>query len=34
MNRQKKEKIRSIQSDDELSDSGPEVSDGEDFAEG
>ena len=34
MNRQRKQKIRDIQSDDELSESGPEISDGEDYAEG
>ena len=34
MNRQRKQKIRDIQSDDELSESGPEMSDAEDYAEG
>ena len=34
MNRQRKQKIRDIQSDDELSESGPEISDAEDYAEG
>jgi len=33
MNRQRKQKIRDIQSDDELSESGPEISDAEDYAE-
>ena len=34
MNRQRKQKIRDIQSDDEMSESGPEISDAEDYAEG
>ena len=34
MNQQRKQKIRDIQSDDELSESGPEISDAEDYAEG
>ena len=34
MNRQRKQKIRDIQSDDEFSESGPEISDTEDYAEG
>ena len=34
MNRQRKQKIRDIQSDDELPESGPEISDAEDYAEG